>query len=79
MAELLDELLLVFDDFAVVLMRLANPGVVVPAFLRHAEELGAESAARASARCMRQLMMPIEIFDGSRWRSFCLGCSSRGT
>ena len=65
MSELLDELLLVFDDFAVVLERLANPGVVVPAFLRHAEELGAEGAARASARCRSELILPNEIFDGS--------------
>ena len=67
MAELFDELLLVLDDVAVVLERLDDPGVVVPALLRHAEELGTESAARASARYILQLMVPFEVFDGSRW------------
>ena len=61
MAELLDELLLVLDDVAVVLERLDDPGVVVPALLRHAEELGTESAARALARLVLRLVVPLEV------------------
>ena len=74
MSELLDELSLVFDDLAVVLERLVDPGAVVPASLCHAEELGAERVARASARCMSGLVLPGEIFDGPRWRCLCPGC-----
>ena len=40
MAELFDELLLVLDEVAIVLERLVDPGMIVPAIPRHAEELG---------------------------------------